>query len=445
MAAFAKAHDVARETLRRLATFREPPTPDNYQKHYNAVAGVVESGATHAAGASSELRDLLAHTLEDGVAARLVAQPELARKARELAGRARAGLELRELASALRRLWVDMELRGVELGERDQGLLRLFNLLMNNVRELLGEDQWLRGQLAMIAEILSGPIDSAKVSAAERRLRDVIIKQGVLKHSMDDAKSSFKQMVATFVTRLGDFSSSTGAYHEKIGLLGEKIRAADDIRQISSVIDEVMQETRSIQASAWRSHEDLAATRREVEAAERKIRELEAELELASEKVREDQLTGVLNRRGLDEAFERELAVFRRQGRPLAVALLDIDNFKKLNDTHGHQAGDAALVHLAGVIKETVRPADIVGRYGGEEFVILLPDATTEEATAVVKRLQRALTKHFFLNEDTRLLITFSAGVTHCGEAESAADIIARADKGLYQAKREGKNRTVLA
>ena len=122
---------------------------------------------------------------------------------------------------------------------------------------------------------------------------------------------------------------------------------------------------------------------------------------------------------------------------------LDIDNFKRLNDTYGHNVGDTALQHLAKVIQTTVRPTDIVSRLGGEEFVILLPDTDLDQAVTTVKRLQRALTKQFFLANDERLLITFSAGVALLKNDETEATVIHRADQSMYLAKRTGKNRVM--
>ena len=158
-----------------------------------------------------------------------------------------------------------------------------------------------------------------------------------------------------------------------------------------------------------------------------------------------DQLTGILNRRGMDEAFDRELSSADRSQAPLCVALLDIDNFKKLNDTLGHQAGDQALIHLAQVIKESLRPSDNVARYGGEEFVILLPDTPLHEGVEAVERLQREMTKKFFLNNNDRILVTFSAGVALRKSDEDQEDVVGRADKAMYIAKTTGKNRVVAA
>jgi diguanylate cyclase len=161
--------------------------------------------------------------------------------------------------------------------------------------------------------------------------------------------------------------------------------------------------------------------------------------------VRHDQLTGALNRKGLEETLERELARARRRQTPLCISLLDVDNFKRLNDTYGHQTGDDALVHLARVIRETLRPHDTLARYGGEEFLIILPDTRIEDAVSALTRLQRELTKRFFLHQNDKLLITFSAGVTAFRAEERRAEAIARADAAMYQAKKAGKNRVVSA
>jgi len=161
--------------------------------------------------------------------------------------------------------------------------------------------------------------------------------------------------------------------------------------------------------------------------------------------VHQDQLTGALNRRGLDEAFDREATRADRSHTPVCVALLDIDNFKRLNDTRGHQAGDQALVHLSHVVKEALRPSDMVARYGGEEFIIVLPGIGIVEAAATVERLQRELTKQFFMHDNERILITFSAGVALRAPQEPQDDVIGRADKAMYQAKKTGKNRVVVA
>ena len=169
------------------------------------------------------------------------------------------------------------------------------------------------------------------------------------------------------------------------------------------------------------------------------------ELDHASALARHDPLTDVLNRKGLSEALAREIAGMRRKDTPLSIAMIDIDNFKLLNDRLGHQTGDDALLHLVKVTRECMRPVDSLARYGGEEFVILMPDTPLDQGVQTLTRLQRKLTKTFFLAGTENVLITFSAGVAQMAAGESGADAIKRADQAMYLAKRAGKNRVLGA
>jgi diguanylate cyclase len=175
------------------------------------------------------------------------------------------------------------------------------------------------------------------------------------------------------------------------------------------------------------------------------LTKLHQELDRVSALARHDPLTGALNRQGLDEAVNREVSKVKRMDTPLCVAMLDIDNFKKLNDTLGHATGDMALAHLASVAREVMRPQDTLSRYGGEEFVILLPDTPLDKGIEAMTRLQRELTKRFFLAGAEKVLITFSAGVAQLLTGETGFDAIKRADQAMYLAKRAGKNRVLGA
>ena len=132
-----------------------------------------------------------------------------------------------------------------------------------------------------------------------------------------------------------------------------------------------------------------------------------------------------------------------RRGATMCLALIDIDNFKSINDQLGHAAGDEALVHLSKVAKAQLRASDTLGRFGGEEFVILMPDTELEDADQVLVRVQRALTKEIFMGAGEKRLITFSAGVTIVRDNETQSQAQERADAAMYTAKRTGKNKVV--
>ncbi len=412
-----------------------------------AIVGTAAAPA-HRPGSDAEilgkLSELLAQTLESI----LSAQPELAQEVQTLVPQVRSvktHAQAMALAKHLRQFWIKVELRGGDKAKIHEGLVRLLRLLVENIGEMVEDEEWLHGQIVILQEIIANPIDRRAIADAERSLRDAIIKQSILKQSLTDAKATLKSLMTTFIDRLGEITASTGDYHQKIEGYSQKIGKSNNLTELSHLLDDIMQDTRIIQASALRSHDELVGTRKQVHEAEAKIKALEQELSQVSELVREDQLTGALNRRGLDEAFEREATRADRSQTPLCVALLDIDNFKRLNDTLGHHVGDQALVHLINVIKEALRPSDSVARYGGEEFIIVLPDVGIEEAAATIERLQRELTKKFFLHENDRILVTFSAGVAQRAPQEPQEEVIGRADKAMYQAKKAGKNRVVAA
>jgi diguanylate cyclase len=391
-----------------------------------------------------QLRELLAQSLETS----LTSHPELADEIKRLVALVRATddpAKINDLAKQLRQFWFKLELRGGDKVKIQEGLLRLLRLLVENVSELVADDEWMQGQVTALQTIIAQPMDKHAIADAERNLRDAIIKQSSLKQSLTDAKTTLKSLMTTFIDRLGNLTESTGEYHQKIAGYSQQISKADNLTVLGHILDDVMHDTRVIQASALRSHEELLNTKKQADEAEERIKALEQELMQVSELVREDQLTGALNRRGLDETLERELKRADRNKTHLCVALLDIDNFKKLNDSLGHQVGDRALVHLAKVIKETLRPADTVGRYGGEEFVIILPDTGLDEGIEALQRLQRDLTRKFFLHNNERILVTFSAGVALRGTDEDQEDLLGRADKAMYQAKQTGKNRVMAA
>ncbi len=394
------------------------------------------------------LREMLAQTIQTGVAPRLSQFPDLHDEALLLAQQAREArdaLAIQGVAKKIKQFWLKLELRNDSDALVLDGLVRLLKLLVDNISELLLDDKWLSGQIAVVQDIISQPLDSRVLYDAERSFKEVIFKQGNLKHSLLEARTAIKNMMATFIDRMSEMSASTGEYHDKIGSYAAEISKTEDINQLNRILGDLMKDTRGMQLDMMRSRDELALAHKQVKDAEEKIRLLEVELDQVSELVHEDHLTGTLNRRGMEDAFGRELSRADRLKASMCVSLMDIDHFKRLNDTYGHDAGDEALVHLVQVTREALRPTDVIARFGGEEFVIILPDTGMDEAVKVMTRVQRHLTKNFFMHDNQRVLITFSAGVALRGTGEGAESMISRADKALYQAKEAGRNRVIPA
>lgn len=163
-----------------------------------------------------------------------------------------------------------------------------------------------------------------------------------------------------------------------------------------------------------------------------------------------DSLTGVLNRRSFMDRLTQEWSSTQRHQLTTCVAIVDVDHFKSVNDTHGHPVGDQVLKEVARRIKTTVRVEDIVARYGGEEFVVLLPQTAAEGGVRLLERVRVAVAEEPFLinssmSSEASLPITLSGGVAQITATESAEQALERADKALYQAKHGGRNRIQLA
>ena len=324
-------------------------------------------------------------------------------------------------------------------------LLKLLQLIIENIGELSMDEAWLKGQTDALKEAAQPPLTLRRLDDVERRLKDVIFKQKDAKGRALEAQEELRQMLATFIARLSQMVEASSAYQGKMEESVKQIEQAKKIEDIAPVLKEVISATRHMGTESAGVRDELRAMREKTQATEAELVKLHRELDRVSSQARHDTLTGALNRQGLDEALNREISTVRRKDTPLSVALLDIDNFKKLNDARGHETGDAALAHLATVARECMRPQDTLARYGGEEFVILLPDTPLDKGVEAMTRLQRELSKRIFLAGADKVLITFSAGVAQLAASESGVEAIRRADQAMYLAKRAGKNRVIAA
>jgi diguanylate cyclase len=429
----------------------------------DTVSGALEGVATSAA-------PLAEPTAVHGDAA----APDWVRLVQNLEGTVRAALpdgEVRadELSQALQQLSLQVADAGAtpqlvrhagELCQRARRLLghrqhlldelgKLCVELTQGLTELAEDDSWAHGQCELLKARLAEGLSVRSVRAASDLLANARKRQGVLRNERNQARDALKELIQGMLTELGEFSEHTGRFHASVGRHAEAIAKADSIGSLADVVREMLHDSTEVQALVSQTQNRLQAEQARAGDMQLRVRELEGELRRLSDEVSTDALTQVANRRGLAQAFDVERARMNRSRNDnvdcsLAVGLIDIDNFKKLNDTLGHAAGDVALQKLAAQVREQLRPRDTVARFGGEEFVVLLPDIDTTEAQSVLTRLQRKLTASLFMHDNKEVFVTFSAGVTALREAEPLELALERADEALYEAKRTGKNRTCI-
>jgi len=393
--------------------------------------------------ATDACRTLLADALSAYVAPDLGFEAELVQEAAAISREIRAAGDAKTFQSLdprLHTLLVRLGRAGREHRAIQQGLLRLLQLLSANVSELVGDGSWINAQIDALAELTQGNLTLKAIADLETGLRDIAARQGALKASLEQAKDAMKHMVATFIERIGELASNAGGYHDRLETYCKEIESTTDIGQLSSVVVRIMDDTRGMQLDLGRSREELLAARRAVEQFQERTHRLESELVMLSDRLQEDQLTRVLNRRGLSRAFAREASRADRHRRAISLTMIDVDDFKALNDQLGHQAGDSALVHITEALRSSLRASDLIARYGGDEFVVLLPETDLTQALQVLQRVQRDLARNPFQHGGRKIPITFSAGVAERVTGESEEALIARADRALYQAKKDGKN-----
>lgn len=293
---------------------------------------------------------------------------------------------------------------------------------------------------------LGGGIDLRDVRAATELLADTRLRQRRLREERNAANQALKDLIQRLLGEVGELGEHAGRFGDSVGRHAQAIAGAQTLESLAAVVQMLVAESRSMGEHVHSTRQQLQRDHDHAAALEQRVREMETELRRLSDEVATDALTAVANRRGLQQAFDADAArATHSAGLPvLAVGLIDIDNFKRLNDALGHAAGDQALKSLAAAVKQRLRPQDTVARFGGEEFAVLLPALAAEEAQQVLTRLQRELSASLFMHEGREVFVTFSAGVTAWRRGEALEAAIERADEALYEAKRSGKNRTCV-
>ena len=317
--------------------------------------------------------------------------------------------------------------------------------LTKGLTELATDDSWARGQCETVQSLLAESPSARGVRAASVLLAEARQRQQQVRAEQRSAREGLRELIHSMVLEVGQLGEQTGRLQTVTEQHAGAIESADTLEGLAGVVKAMLADSRAMHSAVSRAQERLQADSARASGLEERVRELEAESRRLSEEVSTDALTQVANRRGLMQAFEAEVARHGREGGTLAVGLIDIDNFKKLNDSLGHTAGDHALKSLASSVRDRLRPGDHLARFGGEEFVVLLPRTETNEGQQTLTRLQRSLTEALFLYEGREVFVTFSAGITAWRPGEALETALERADEALYEAKRTGKNRTCAA
>jgi len=394
-----------------------------WQELLNSLGGTLQQAMPPAPAANAELADEIA---------------ELTKRIRERGPTVGQSDELEQLCKRASRVLAHRHHLIDQLGG-------LCEQLTASLTDLAEDESWAKGQCEAMQNEIAYGLTARSVRSVSELLDNTRARQKQLRTERAKARDSLKALINQMLSELGELGSQTGRFHDNLGRYAGVIEKADSLESLAGVVREMVEESRTVQSLVKVAQGKLQYEQGRATDLSERVVELETELLRLSEEVSTDQLTQIANRRGLIQAFEAERGRLEREGTQLSIGLLDVDNFKKLNDELGHGAGDVALKSLAEVVSKALRPMDLVARYGGEEFVVLLPNTPVAEGEQILTRLQRSLTGGLFMHEQKQVFVTFSAGVTAYRPSERIEVALERADEALYEAKRTGKNRTCVA
>jgi diguanylate cyclase len=262
-------------------------------------------------------------------------------------------------------------------------------------------------------------------------------------YKLDDATNDAAEITAGLLDNL---SGSTALMQDSLGSL-QAVREAHENQSVSpeethahleDLLNVVINTTHNVHSTVTTSHSDLQTIRES-------IRHIEEDLAFNRKVLEQDALTGALNRQGLDHLLMREVKRAQRNDSRLTAVLLDLDDFKQVNDRYTHMVGDQVLVHMANLTKAVLRESDILIRYGGEEFLILLVDTDMKGAAYVIDRLRLVTGRTPYMHHAQRIEIRFSSGIAQLRNDENGRALVLRADEALYRAKNSGRGKTELA
>jgi diguanylate cyclase len=267
-------------------------------------------------------------------------------------------------------------------------------------------------------------------------LHDRVFDSNASYRGLTDISSRLMQEVTQVgdivANRIGDDANYIGTLNEARKNFGLFTRASDARRLITDLVAEA-------QVHAARTAEFMS----QIENKQAQIGDLQRELAELRERVNLDHLTGLFNRRYFDETLAREVEKARETGRPLSLAICDLDHFKKLNDTWGHAVGDSVLKHFGAILKANTKGKDTAARYGGEEFAVILPDTLARDARKLLEAIRQALyNRNLMVTRSQKRIghVSASFGLAGLRPDDTVETLIARADELLYVAKNRGRN-----
>ena len=316
-------------------------------------------------------------------------------------------------------------------------IARLLLSFISGLSQSLPAEDSLHKQLNAMAAVIRKEVRISPATELDKDVEDYFGRLILDQKFIDDEKDIVKTMVLEAVETIRAMMESSGNFDVSIGDFTEKIQAAETIQEILKVKDYLVIEMQKVREHSHTLHDELEKHRTATETLSKKLEESEARALV-------DALTNVLNRNAYNLKIGELVHEYKRYKEEWALLVLDIDHFKKFNDTYGHKTGDKVLKSVAATVSNSIRVSDHIFRYGGEEFVVILSRINKETTKNLSEKRRREVERDYLVDGDNELKVTMSIGAAIITPEDTEASLFERADKALYQAKQNGRNQILL-
>ncbi len=315
---------------------------------------------------------------------------------------------------------------------------RLLVVCLDGICQLIPQKEVLYSALKNLGDVVRKATRPKPLSGVGKDIED-FFKRQVLEASFVTTKNeTVKQIVHDLSDTIQQISATAGDFDHKMEVSMDEIQAASTIEDILTLKDGVIKEIGKVRSNSQSIKSELNEYKKSTQSLSSKLEQTEA-------KALVDSLTNVLNRSAYNMKITQMIREFSQSKEFFCLLVLDIDHFKKFNDTYGHKAGDRVLRSVAASVQDSLRASDLVFRYGGEEFVVILNGIQEDIAFKLAEKIRQGVEKEYYVDKDNKLQVTISLGIACVKEGESEVELFERADKAMYVAKRKGRNQVEIA
>ncbi len=333
---------------------------------------------------------------------------------------------------------------GKDEGPLDDTLKEIIEMFVKNMQIFLELDESLEEKVKALENRLKAMDSQNDAEKFKKILKDIFFKLEFVRSSVEKEKEELKDIIFLMTDTLKNFIGEGNDFSKHLDNFIVQLKETDDVGEIKKLKFEIIKATLLVKEKTDIMKKELSEANERIMESQKRLKELEKELDQAKEKALYDGLTGVYNRASFNDRIKIEVEKAKRTGRSLFIVMLDLDHFKQINDNYGHQTGDMVLKIFAAQTKKVIRNIDFLGRYGGEEFVVLLPEITEERALDIAERIRSKIEKTKLIYDKKTFKVTVSIGMTSLKKDDTVESFVERADKALYKAKESGRNKVVI-